>query len=400
MSDGVPMIRIWPSLLIAFLLLPFSTQSADLPQHDPKLVQQLKSYLRSHYMTPEDYVISKFQDHDVVFLGEHHRYKHDVELVQSLIPRLHEKGIFTLAMEFARSEDQPLIDRLLNAPTYDEALARQIIFNEDVVWGYQEYVDIFKAAWNLNHQLPAKSRRFRILGVNCSPDWSVLQKEEDEHNPALREKVWHGCTEENYAKVILDEVVAKEEKALVYSGMHHAFTQYRQPVEPANKDGKLTFVRFGDVRMGNYVYNAIGKRAFTISLHYPWPSNEGYDAPSTYAADGYIDAVTAEIEPQFRRVGFDTHGTPFGDLPGDKSIYKYGYEKFTLSTFCDGYIIQGPLLDYQVVTPIKNFINQVNLDVAHAQMPNPKFRHATAEELNRAIAEDADEQKEQIATLH
>lgn len=394
------MIRRCALFPVAVFLFASATQCADLPQRDSKVIEHLKSYLQAHYMAPEDYVISKFQDHDVVFLGEHHRYKHDVELVQNLIPRLYEKGVFTLATEFARHEDQPLIDRLLNAPTYDEALARQIAFNQFVVWGYQEYVDVFKAAWRLNQQLPSKSRRFRILGVNCSPDWSVLQSEADEHNAELRAKVWQACGEEfeqQWAKVILDEVVAKGEKALVYSGMHHAFTEYRQPMY---NEEKHTFAGFTDLRMGNYVYNAIGKRAITICLHAPWISSEGYNKPSTYAADGYIDAVMAEIEPRFRRAGFDTRGTPFGDLPGDKSVYKYGYEKFTLSRFCDGYIFQRPLHEYEAVTPIEDFVNQGNLAVARAQMPNPRFRHATAEELNRAIAEDAKEQIEEIALLH
>jgi hypothetical protein len=379
--------------------------------------EQLKAYVRSHYMTPEEYVLSKFKDHDVVFLGEYHRFKHDPELVQHLIPLLYQSGIFTLATEFARREDQPLIERLLNAPTYEESLAREITFNEFVFWGFQEYVDIFKAAWQLNHGLPKDARKFRILGVNCSPDWSFVQKEEDRANPAVMRKVWRGCDEGDYAHVILGEVVAKKEKALVYSGIHHAFTVYRQP---AYDEAAQSFVRFGDVRMGNHVYHAIGKRAFTISLHSPWPPSEGYSKPETYAADGYIDAAMGEIEPSFRRAGFDTSGTPFGGLPGEKSIYKYGYDgftfifkfiqdmlqngvgggtvlrwahydfKFTLGMFCDGYIYQMPLREYEGVTPIKDFVNEKNLPQARLQSPNPRFRNASVEDFNRGIAQDAD----------
>jgi len=375
------------SLVIALLLLSSPPQS-DQPKHDRNTIEQLNAHLRSHYMTPEDYIISKFKDHEVVFLGENHRYKHDVELVQGIIPRLYQAGVFTLATEFARREDQPLVDRLLNGPTYDEALARQITFNQYVFWGYQEYVDVFKAAWRLNHGLPGTRRKFRILGVNCSPDWSVVQKEEDlYHDPKIMAKVWHGCSEEQWAKVILDEVVAKGEKALVYSGMHHAFTEYRQPVY---SEAKRSFVRFGDVRMGNYVYNAIGKRAITISLHGIWYSSEGYSRPSVYAADGYIDAVMAEVDPGLRRAGFDTGGTPFGNLPGTTTVYKYGYDKFSLSVFCDGYVYQLPLSQYEGVTPIKDFVNQANLSTARAQSPEPKFKHASADDFNKEIVAEAD----------
>jgi hypothetical protein len=177
----------------------------------------------------------------------------------------------------------------------------------------------------------------------------------------------------------------------VHTGMHHAFTEYRQPLID-EKDGKQVFSGFIKGRFGNYVYREIGKRAFTVSLHQPWVSSEGYDKPDTYAADGYIDALMEQVEPRLRRAGLDTLGTPFGNLPGETSVYKYGYEKFTLGTFCDGYIIQGPLAEYRGVTPIKDFVNASNLAQARAQMPNPKFRHATAEEINHAIAEDVERQ--------
>jgi len=276
-------------------------------------------------------------------------------------------------------------------------LARQITFNQYVFWGYQEYVDIYKVAWQLNQHLPKDKRRFRILGVNCSPNWSVVQKQEDLENPVVTAKVWRGCSEEQWGKVILDEVVAKGEKALVYSGMHHAFTQYRQPLY---NTATHSFAGFGDVRMGNHVYNAIGKRAVTISLHATWISSEGYDAPNVYAADGYIDTAMAKLAPGITRVGFDTERTPFGGLPGTTSIYKYGYKDFVLSTFCDGYIYQGPLSAYEGVTPIKDFINETNLAIAQAQSPNPRFRQASAEEFNRAIAADTDMHARLARLLH
>jgi len=406
------MVRSLRSLLITFLLLGPAAQALQLPHVDPGVKEQLKAYVRSHYMTPEEYVLSKFKDHDVVFIGEHHYFKQDPELVQRLIPLLYQRGVFTLGFEFARREDQPMIEHLLNAPAYDESLARQILFNEYVFWGYQEYADIFKEAWQLNHGLPTAARRFRILGVNCSPDWSVVQKPEQLYNDwRVMRKVWHGCDEGNWASVILAEVVAKREKALVYSGMHHAFTEYRQPVY---NETTHSFVRFGDVRMGNHVYEAIGKRAITIALHDVWFSSQGYSKPETWVADGYIDAAMGEIEPQFRRAGFDTTGTPFGGLPGEKSIYKYGYDgprsfwgvvgiaggimpwwaryesKFTLSMFCDGYIYQKPLSEYEGVTPIGDFVNERNLAQARLQSPDPQFRNASADEFNRQIAKDAD----------
>jgi len=200
-----------------------------MPAVDEKLKIELKSYIIKNYLTPEDYILSKFKDHDIIFVGETHYIKHDPELIQKLIPLLYQKGVFTLGSEFGRREDQPLIDSLLNSMTYDESLARLITFNQFVFWGYKEYVDIYKAAWQLNQTLPAGKRKFRILGLNDSPDWSIVKNPEDLNSDEIKRKVWRGGGEHLWAQTILDSVVAKGEKALIYSGMHHAFQNIINP---------------------------------------------------------------------------------------------------------------------------------------------------------------------------
>ena len=374
-----------PLLLFALMVCTALCKSQTPLAIDPKITANLLEYVKTNYQSPESYIVSKFSDHDIVFLGEYHRIKHDPELVQKLIPLLHRAGVYSLGFEFARRREQGMIDSLLQAPEYDEQLARHIIFKNAVYWGYQEYVDIFKVAWQLNHSLPEGSRRFRILGLNNAPDWSVVKTPEDLDKYEVMSKVWHGETEEDWAKVLNDAVISREEKALVYCGIHHAFTEYKQPIAANGK-----FIRFGDTRVGNAVYQKIGKRAFTIFLHSPWISAEGYEKPPIRAADGYIDTMLNVLEPNYQRVGFDLHGTPFGELPGETSIYKFGYEHFTLATIYDGYVCQGPLSAYQGVTPIKDFINERNLEEARAQCPNPSLRTINADDFNRGIAQDAD----------
>ncbi len=358
-----------------------------LPKVDDALARELRGYLAARSASPEDYIIAKFSDHDVVFVGEQHRIRHDPELIQHLIPLLYRNGIFTLCTEFARREDQPLVDRLLSAPTYDEALAREITFRFLAFWGYQEYTDVYKVAWKLNRSLPAGARPFRILAVNDSPDWSLIKRPEDWRDREIMKRVRQGCSEEFWAKVILDEVVAKGEKALVYSGINHAFTEYKQPIVDEKTH---TFVRFGDTRMGNFVFQKIGKRAITVFLHAPWNSAEGYEGRYVYPVDGVIDAVMRTVEPARRRVGFDTRGTPFGRLPATTAVYKHGYPDFRLEQFCDGYIYQKPLSEYVGVTPIHDFINAGNLERAMRQASNPALWTATAQQLNEALAWDAD----------
>ena len=347
------------------------------------LINELKDYILAHQQSPEDYVIGKFKDHDVVFLGEMHRVKHDPELIQRLIPLLHENGVYTLATEFARSEDQPLIDSLLSGDRYDEQLARLIAFRGGVHWAYQEYVDIFKAAWTVNQALPKGTRKFRVLGVNCSYDWSFIRTPEDwrvfeiptgNKTDSMRALVRRGCTEKNWADVILERV-DRGEKVLVYSGMHHAFSEYLQPI--VNKD--YEFLGYREDRMGRHVYKAIGKKAITIFLHGVWLPLRVYDDPSVRPADGIIDEVMDSLGEQFAPVGFDVIGTPFGRLAPENAYYRISYGSFTLADYCDGYIYQKPFREHEPVAFIDSFVTEENLDYARRQTPNPSYRYFTVE---------------------
>jgi hypothetical protein len=366
------------------------TEKINLPKVDQEIRHTLEEYLKTHYMSPEEYAISKFKDHDIVFIGEYHRIKHDLEFIHSMIPKLYENGIFTLGIEFARREDQFLIDSLLKGPVYDDKLAQLIIFNFMVHWGYREYVDIFNVAWQLNQTIPEGSRKFRILGLNDSPDWSLIKTQEDYNNINIMLQVYKGCGEDLWAKVILDEVVAKGEKALIYSGIHHAFSKYNQP---GYDEQKHVFTGLVNDRMGNFVYKQIGKKTVTLYLHAPWYSAQGYNEPAVYPADGIIDAVMAKISLEYRRVGFDTRDTPFGRLPGETSIYKYGYSNFNLEMFCDGYIFQMPLSEYKGVTAINGFVNESNIEKARALSTNPSFRNASIEDFYNAAKEDSNIKK-------
>src|SRR5687768_14806323 len=96
-------------LLIALLFTstPAFAQTNQSPSPDSK---RLVAYLKSHGMPPENYVVSKFRNHDIVFLGEYHRIKHDVELIHALIPRLHKAGVYNLGIEFGCYEHQDKVD--------------------------------------------------------------------------------------------------------------------------------------------------------------------------------------------------------------------------------------------------------------------------------------------------
>src|SRR2546423_8310457 len=69
-------------------------------------VQRAADYLAAHYQSPEDYVVSKFKDHDIVFLGEHHMVKEELLFLQRLLPKIYAAGVRNLGFEMSWSEDQ------------------------------------------------------------------------------------------------------------------------------------------------------------------------------------------------------------------------------------------------------------------------------------------------------
>jgi hypothetical protein len=371
------------SLLVLAACSISEAQLQDPPPIDPVLQSKLAAWLDAGSETPESYVVGLFSAHDVVFLGEQHRVKQDVLFVQLLIEPLYDAGVRVLATEFGRREDQPLIDSVLGAPEWDEDLAREIVFRQFIFWGYREYVDVYRSAWMLNQGLPDGVPRFRILGINGSPDWSFVTSEADRDDPAIMREVWRGCGEEQWADVILD-AVRSGEKVLVYSGIHHAFTEYRQPIVIGGE-----FRHFdSSLRCGNHVFAALGKRAVTVFLHAPWKGAGGYGSRMRHPADGVIDAVMLAEGP--RPVGFDLDEGPFGELRVQDAVYRHGYEDFKLADFCDGWIYAKPISEYVGVTPIPGWVNESNLERARAQSPNPRFREASVDQFNAGIAQDAE----------
>ena len=358
------------------------TERLPLPEVDPGLVEELTTWLRDNAMSPEDFVLSKFDDHEIVFLGEYHRIRHDPLLVQRLIRRLPSIGVYVLGVEFATAADQSLIDSLLSGDTFDEELAKQVQWKQWPFWGFREYVDLYRVAWEVNRELPDTTRPFRILGLNARMDWSHVWTPEDREDPEVMAQVRpDGDWDAFMATTILRDIVARGNKALIYAGINHAYTRFHQPIYDVAQ-GELT--ASVSSRMGNRVYREIGDRAFLIFLHAPWPSVDGYDAPEVYAAGGVIDAIMAGLPPDERSVGFDILGSPVGELPAASSYWSHSSPDFRLRDYSDGWIFQVPLSEYEGVSVIDGWFTEANRLEAIAQIANPSPR---VKDTTRSVAQ-------------
>jgi hypothetical protein len=158
------------------------------------------------------------------------------------------------------------------------------------------------------------------------------------------------------------------------------------------ENGRLS--QLSDARAGNRIESLIHDRAFTVCLHHPWAGEGGYSSSYSYPAGGIIDTLMKVLPVERRRVGFDTDGSPFGDIACRGCVYQNGYADFRLKDFCDGYIYQKPLSEYEGVTTIENFITKENINEARSRFPNNGFKflfdHFGPVFWNYAISMDAD----------
>jgi hypothetical protein len=367
-------------------LLRGNTDAVAKPATDKATVASLLTYAQGSWRSPEDYVVAAFKTHDIVFLGEFYKIRQNVMLVHDLIPLLYRAGVRNLGIEYALSDDQKDIDALLNAPQWDEAKARAITFSWLVTWGYSEYIDLYQAAWQVNRGLPAGAKPFRIVGLSPRQNWEFLKSEKDMSDPAVVARIFaNGEPEAHIAQVIDRELVQKGEKSLVYVGTQHAFTRFRSAAYAKN----AATVKLSDTRRaGNIVFDRIGNRAFSISLHAPWPDTRSGSSGLAYAAEGAIDALISVLPPDRRNGGWDLEGTPLGALPVTTGSYAEDAKGLTLSGVFDGYVIQGPIAEYRAVTPIPDFVRPQDAERAARDFPGVKSGTMTVEEVNKVIVED------------
>jgi hypothetical protein len=293
-----------------------------------------------------------------------------------------------LGIEYALSDDQGEIDSLVTAPAWDESRARAVTFHWLVTWGYQEYIDLYRAAWQVNKSRAARARPFRIVGLNVHQDWESLKEQKDLGNPVIIAKILaNGVPDAHMADVIDREFTRTGEKALIFCGTQHIFTRYHSRAYEKNAaEMKLAETR----RAGNIVYQRIGGRAFAISLHAPWP-DMSQKTGLAYPVDGAVDALIDALPPEKRSAGWDMAGTPLGALPLARSAYAEDGQPGTLADLFDGYVVQGPMAGYTMVTPIKDFITPANAERAGREFPGIKpAAPPTVEQLNQTIGDDVE----------
>ena len=342
--------------------------------------QRIADYIEANHKTPEAYIVEKFADRDIIFLGESHYVSSNLEFLQTLLPELYKAGVYTLVWEFANHKEQDKVDRLITGASYDEQLAKQIMADwYPVGFGYTEYGDVYRAAWRLNKSLPEDARTFRIVAVNIAEPIDKMEPgktgDYDVRNRAHGGSFFHEINHA-WARVIDEEAIQKNEKALVYAGAGHTTTRFYTDRRRPRGNG---------LSAGNFIYDYLGAdRVMSINLH---GSTGGPVAGKT------VERVVEALPEAKQRVGMDTRGTPLGALPARAAGYLSEQGKssdFTLADVTDGYIYLGtPLCEVEPVSAIPNFTDETTLALIQRRFSvyEPRDEPYTAEELDKIRAE-------------
>ena len=349
------------------------------PVLNEPLRKELADYLVAHFQLPEAYVTAKFKDHDLVFVGEAaHGVRQNLLFLHKLIPTLYKAGVLNIGYEMIFSDEQPEVDKLLNAETYDETKALTLLFHWDAQIGfaYQEYADVLRVVWTLNHGLPKGVPRFRIVGTDLRPDWSLVKPGDNVTSRPTRWKAWAGSNQVArnvwMNAVMRHEFIDKGLKALIYTGAGHT------PLYVQRDEREETGLRFS---VAYQISRRLGNRVTSLVILSGTKQNP------------MIAELMSAMPAKYQVLGFDLKGTPVGALPlSDRVAGAIVTDKknLTLADYMDGvvYLASTP----EPVTMAPGFITDARVEQAKREGWLPAIPEITvqwimqhAEQLKKSV---------------
>ncbi len=323
------------------------------------------TYLKKHSLSPSDYLLKKFSMHSVILLAEEHAIENNLAFVKEMIPRLYRAGVTNLGMEFGSFEKQGIVDSLMNAPSYNEQMIRDIMYFHNAGWPYEDYLNVYKAIWRFNRTLNKDQKQFRVVHLSYQYDWKDFK---GEITPDKRKKVFSRGGDEFWAKRLKEEVILKKEKILCLVGIPHALTRFHQ--SHVDEQGNC---RFDTIQFGQHLYREFSGEIYSVLLHVPLPGNRGYEG------NGAIEQVMHNLDN--RPAGFDLAGTPMG-LITEPSFTDRCQPVVQLKDLFDGYIFLAPYAKLRGASIDPSFYEGRSWEETLSRQPDPYwFRANTAEEL-------------------
>jgi hypothetical protein len=343
--------------------------------------------------SPDDFLAEMLDRYDVVMLApsgfRNPEYvKQQVDFLVDAIRTIHRVGATVIGFEYGAKRDQDRIDQLVTDTYFDEQLASDILFDYQVTAGYQEYIDVYRAVWQLNRSLSEDEEPLRIVALSNPPNYTAIESTTDVENPDVMRRVFaEGSPDAQIAETILQDIVPSADKAVVFTQAQHAFTRFEQESYTAG----MANLGFANERTaGNLVYTALGDRVATVVMHGPIEDRRprlGYG----YPLGGLVESGIESLDAVNRRRGFLTADFPTPEAPIVSTVVQEGRDSEILfSEYTDGYIVLGAIGDYVPLTAIPDFITEDRLATAIRNFPgaNPNAgrEEVTVSQMNEFIA--------------
>jgi hypothetical protein len=292
---------------------------------------------------PLAYASAKARAHDLVMFGEMHEQGDSLEWFNQAIPVLYnEGGVTCIAMEVLLAEDDAAIERVVNAPTFDQEAATALARHQPwAMWGWQEYWRVFETVWRVNQGVGDDHPKLRLIGLDRPMDAPSLlmmgigDVPVKEQVPVLEKlRLWRlpkllalmVLRDGAMANEVEREILAKHERGVVWIGSMHAAVGCRLP-------GRQQWGQFGLMLRHRY-----GDRVFSVRLHQMDIPASAMDP--TITATPRMASFIEDIMAQRGRaaVGFDLAGSPLA-LVRDRGSMEYAISPSVgLGDIADGYI--------------------------------------------------------------
>jgi hypothetical protein len=301
---------------------------------------------------PFRFVAEKFDNHSIVFLGEMHRRKQDLEFFAQLIPYLYQtKKINVIGWEFGAQEFQKDADSIVSAGEFDRKKAIAIMRRSMYNWPWEEYLNIFKRIWETNKTITDTNEKIRFLQLN-EP---FIPKIAFSKDPITRNMAVKSIDSE-LPGIVEREVLLKNKKALIYCGLNHSLTKFETP--------KFFFLR-DNGRAGQALHAKYPNKLFQIDLLSPFPDrwtiyyalqhNYGFThqevSKYVYPFEGIFNQIYDTLKRPFAINSNDVHFSNIKDYNSFYAFDKWGGVE--LKDFCDGCIM---LESFDKTEPV-HFVN-------------------------------------------
>ncbi|MGB8657965.1 MAG: hypothetical protein WCE90_09315 [Candidatus Zixiibacteriota bacterium] len=320
------------------------------PVHNPAL-QPYIDFLGKTKVSAKDYVLSLFENHDLVILCERdHRDITQYRLILDIIqdPRFINTvgNVFT---EVGVSTLRPGISEFLHAEGLPDDSVQQKVLELHrnasfyPLWEKQGFSYLLRSLYELNQRLP-KDDKVDLYPSDMPFDWNTMGEtrlREFWDTLPLRDSIMASQIIDNFERIRGSDT--KRKKALVIMNYRHAFGhRFEHPVgkKPDN--------------VGRFLFDKYGDKAANVYINFVAFASVRSDNDITLAPiqDGKWDAAfkVTGIE----NAGFNFEGSPFGEDSFDiwpfKSPFKY-QDVFT------GFVFYLPLAKFRCAVGVPGIID-------------------------------------------